>query len=790
MNKNELALELDKILLLLQQETACSDAAELAKEMKPERDIADVRLLLKECDDAFVLTSKFGTPSFNGLNNVKNPLRRAEAGSVLNLKELLDIAGTLRAFRALKHWRRKSEGMKTTLDGRFQMIMPIQSLEEKIFTAIISEEEVADSASPMLMSIRRKIRASSAGIREKLDKLIRSQSHQKHLQDAIVTQRSGRFVVPVKSEYRTAVPGLIHDTSASGATVFIEPMSVVEANNEIRVLQSKEREEIDRILMAFSSEVGQYASEMAESYDYAVQLDLIFAKANLGYKMKGIIPKTNAEGRINLERARHPLIGKDKVVPIDIQLGNEFDSLIITGPNTGGKTVALKTLGLFTLMTMCGLMIPAGPESEVAVFHDILVDIGDEQSIEQSLSTFSAHMTNIIGILKRADKNSLVLIDELGAGTDPVEGAALATSIIEELRSKRVHMACTTHYAELKVYALRTEGVENGCCEFDVATLRPTYRLLIGIPGKSNAFAISQRLGMPRDVVERARGFVSGANSAFEDVIGRLEESRRKMENELETYREETRRAKEQAAQAERLRKQAEAGAQKEIDNARKEAEKLVVTAKARANHMLGELEDIKKQQGKAQLQEYKARMKAGLNALESMSDPVTEKKSENYVLPRKLKVGDNVLIYDIDKKATVLEEPKGDMVLLQAGILKTRMPLSNLRLITGGGGNTPKTKERQRGSVTKTNMSDTAVTEVDLRGKNVEESLMEVDSAIDHAVMRGILRLTIIHGKGTGVLRSAVQNHLRHSAAVKSFRLGAYGEGESGVTIAELKTK
>ena len=788
MDKNQTALELDKILLLLQGETSSGDAANLAAELKPQTEITAVKKLLDECDSAFILVSKFGTPPFSGLKNVNNPVRRAEAGGSLNMGELLSIAGTLRAFRALKHWRRKSEGIKTAIDGQFQMISSNLNLEEKIYSSILSEEEVADTASANLAAIRRKIRSSSLGIRDKLDKLIRSQSHQKHLQDAIVTMRSGRFVVPVKSEYKGEIPGLIHDTSASGATVFIEPMSVVEANNEIRILQSKEREEIDKILLQLSSEVGEIADSIHESFENAVQLDLIFAKANLAYKMKAIVPKINDGGKILLEKARHPLIDKTKVVPIDIKLGENFDTLIITGPNTGGKTVALKTLGLFTLMAMCGLMIPAAQESELAVFKQILVDIGDEQSIEQSLSTFSAHMTNIIKILRHADENTLVLADELGAGTDPIEGAALATSIIEELRLKKVHMACTTHYAELKAYALKTDGVENGCCEFDVKTLRPTYRLLIGVPGKSNAFAISQRLGMPDSVVKRAKGFVSGTSRSFEEVISRLEESRKNMENELQTVQQESASLKIQARAAAELREQVEAKAQAEISRAKKEAQSLVASTKARANQMLTELEELRKQQNKIQISEYKAKMRAGFKDLDTSSDPVHEKKDEHYVLPRKLVPGDDVLIYDIDKKATVLEEPKGNTVLVQAGIMKTRVKIKNLRLMDNKKVNVPKSMQNKPRTVTKTNIKTEAVTEVDLRGKKVEESLMEVDSAIDHAQIRGIQRLTIIHGKGTGALRSAVQDYLRKNPAVASFRLGTYGEGDSGVTIAEIK--
>ena len=534
MDKHTKALELDKILETVAEECSSQDGAQLARELEPVHTAAEAQWLLGETDAAFVAMAKYGAPSFYGMKNVTNPLRRAQAGGGLGLRELLDIGATLRTIRGLTQWWGKSGNVTTALTPRFEVLAPNKYLEEKIFTCIVNEEEVADNASPALASIRRKIRAASQRVRDQLDKLIHSQAHQKHLQESIVTQRGGRYVVPVKAEFRGEVPGLVHDTSASGATVFVEPMSVVEANNEIRVLRSDEQDEIARILLELSGEAGSFADSIIESYHYAVELDLIFAKAQVAYKMKAVVPQVGEDGKIALHAARHPLIAKEKVVPTDITLGVEFDTLIITGPNTGGKTVALKTIGLLTLMAMCGLMIPAGEGSRVAVFRHILADIGDEQSIEQSLSTFSSHMVNIIHIFEVADNSSLILLDELGAGTDPVEGAALAEAIIQELRGRGVRLACTTHYAELKAYAIQTPGVENGSCEFDVATLRPTYRLLIGVPGKSNAFAITQRLGMDTAIVDRARELVSREGNAFEQVVGRLEEDRRKMEDELE----------------------------------------------------------------------------------------------------------------------------------------------------------------------------------------------------------------------------------------------------------------
>ena len=784
MDKHTKALELDKILEMVAEECSSQDGAQLARELEPVHTAAEAQWLLGETDAAFVAMAKYGAPSFYGMKNVTNPLRRAQAGGGLGLRELLDIGATLRTIRGLTQWWGKSGNVTTALSPRFEVLAPNKYLEEKIFTCIVNEEEVADNASPALASIRRKIRAASQRVRDQLDKLIHSQAHQKHLQESIVTQRGGRYVVPVKAEFRGEVPGLVHDTSASGATVFVEPMSVVEANNEIRVLRSDEQDEIARILLELSGEAGSFADSIIESYHYAVELDLIFAKAQVAYKMKAVVPQVGEDGKIALHAARHPLIAKEKVVPTDITLGVEFDTLIITGPNTGGKTVALKTIGLLTLMAMCGLMIPAGEGSRVAVFRHILADIGDEQSIEQSLSTFSSHMVNIIHIFEVADNSSLILLDELGAGTDPVEGAALAEAIIQELRGRGVRLACTTHYAELKAYAIQTPGVENGSCEFDVATLRPTYRLLIGVPGKSNAFAITQRLGMDTAIVDRARELVSREGNAFEQVVGRLEEDRRKMEDELEALRASAAQAKANAEASQRLKDEAEAQAKKEIDRARQEAAQIVQKTRQLADALVGELEELRRQKNKQLSAEQKARLRSGLKELESSSDPVHQRRDDNYVLPRPLVVGDEVLLYDIDKEATVLELPKDGTVLVQAGIIKTRVPLGNVRLLS----KRQLKKKNPTRTVTKNVSTPETSSSLDLRGQTVEEALMEVDNFLDRASRMHLSQVTIIHGKGTGALRTAVQQHLRRCAQVKSFRLGTYGEGESGVTIAELK--
>lgn len=784
MDKHYRALELDKVLEMVAAECSSGDGAQLARELSPVYTAAEAQWLLQETDAAFVAMAKFGAPSFYGMKNVTNPLRRAQAGGGLGLRELLDIGGTLRTIRGLTQWWGKSENVRTALTGRFEVLAPNKYLEEKIFMCIVNEEEVADNASPALATIRRKIRAASQRVRVQLDKLIRSPSHQKHLQESIVTQRSGRYVVPVKAEFRGEVPGLVHDTSSSGATVFIEPMSVVELNNEIRVLRSDEQDEIARILLELSQEAGSFADSIIDSYKYAVELDLIFAKAQVAYKMKAVVPQVGEDGKIVLHSARHPLIDKTKVVATDITLGVDFDALIITGPNTGGKTVALKTIGLMTLMAMCGLMLPVGEGSRVSVFRHILADIGDEQSIEQSLSTFSSHMVNIIKIFEVADNSSLILLDELGAGTDPVEGAALAEAIIQELRNRNVRLACTTHYAELKAYAIQTPGVENGCCEFDVATLRPTYRLLIGVPGKSNAFAISQRLGMSEKIVDRARELVSQESNAFEQVVGRLEEDRRKMEDEFQALRASEEKARKSAQEAERLKEEAEAQAKKEVERARQEASQIVQKTRQRADALLNELEELRRQKNKQLSAEQKARLRSGMKELEGTADPVHRRRDDNYTMPRPLQVGDDVVIYDIDKEATVLELPKDGAVLVQAGIIKTRVPLENLRLMSKR-----QMKKKNPGrTVTKNVSTPEGTTSLDLRGQTVEEALMEVDSFLDRASRMHVTQVTIIHGKGTGALRTAVQQHLRRCSQVKSFRLGTYGEGESGVTIAELK--
>ena len=782
MNRHYKTLELDKVLQLLAQETSIAEAGERALLIEPEVTIERVEELQQQTEDAHMLIGRFGAPAFGGIDNVTNALRRAEAGGILNTAELLSIARALRVIKGVRDWRSKSAGVMTSLDNYFNLLYTNPNLHDRITTSILGTDEISDNASRELADIRRRMRVAASKAREVLEKIIHSSTYQKYLQEAIITQRDGRYVVPVKQEYRSMVAGLVHDTSSSGSTVFIEPMGVVNANNDIRVLHGEEQKEIERILYELTGLCAGCAQPIIDSYKMLVELNLIFSKANLGYKMKAVRPQMNQNGVIDLKAARHPLINKDRVVPVDIRLGESYDTLVITGPNTGGKTVCLKTLGLLTLMAMCGLMIPAADQSKLSVFRRVLVDIGDEQSIEQSLSTFSAHITNIIGILKLTNRATLCIIDELGAGTDPVEGAALAVAILEKLRERGAKIAATTHYAELKEYALKTEGVENGCCEFDVKTLRPTYKLLIGVPGKSNAFAISKQLGMEDDVIDRAKLLTSSESRQFEDVVESLERSRQELSAELEQARRATAEAEQKRTEAEKALDRAKADAKRELDVARQKAQELTAKTKAQAYALIDELEKAQKE--RRYEAEDKAKFKSDLKALEETADPVSKNDQSDYKLPRALRKGDSVLIVDIDKKATVIADPEKDSVMVQAGIIKTRVKLKNLRLIEE---QTVSVDRRRERTVTK-NISSSSKTEIDVRGQTAEEAVMSVDQAIDSCVLSNIHQLTVIHGKGTGVLRAEIQRYLRHHKAVKSFRLGVFGEGETGVTIVELK--
>lgn len=790
MNKNHKTLELDLILEKLAAECSCDDAKDLARGLKPACDMAEVEMLLQQTEDAFSLLARFGGPSFSGLKNVNNSLHRAAAGGSLNPKELLDIAYCLRALRTLDEWRNHSSGVKTSLDFFFEGITSNKYLETKILSCIVSEEEIADKASDTLFDIRKKIRSKENSIREKLDSLIHSSHYQQFLQEAIITQRNGRFVVPVKAECRGNVPGLVHDTSSTGATVFIEPASVVDANNDIKVLQGKERDEIMRILYELSAESGDFAESIKHSYESAIRLNLIFAKAHLAYKMKATKPILNNEGIICLKKARHPLIDPKKVVATDIALGDEYDTLVITGPNTGGKTVSLKTLGLLTLMIMCGLLIPVADRSRVSVFNNILVDIGDEQSIAQSLSTFSSHMVNIIDIMKKADDKSLILIDELGAGTDPVEGAALAVSIIEALREKGAIIAATTHYAELKAYALDTPGVTNGCCEFDIETLRPTCKLLIGVPGRSNAFAILKHLGMTQDVIDNAKAIVGSDNRDFEAVLEKLEASRHALEEERKVAEEMTERARKIEEKAQSEMDKIETLKARELDKAKREAQKLIDAAERKSSQFLLELDKLKKEQTSSNATEIARKtrraVKAQMGEMDDLINPneLADNWDYDYKLPRNPVPGDRIVIKGIGEGEVL--EFKNNNVFVKSGLLKTRVKLSDIMIL-----DKPKKKpvKTQHNVYRTSSRADADVkTEIDMRGETVDEALSELGLFIDRCVLNNIEEIRIIHGKGTGALRSAVTDYLKTHPNVSEYRLGRYGEGENGVTIAKLK--
>ena len=795
-NQHHKALELDKILAQLAEFTACEDARLEALHLEPQSELHLAQLLIKQTSDAHILLARFGAPAFSGLQNVNNALSRADAGSVLIMKDLLDIASVLRIIRGLVEWRSTSSSVESVLDIFFGALEPNKFLEDEIGSAILSEDEMADRASPLLYDLRRKIKQQESKVRDQLEKYSRSQAYSKYLQDNIITMRNGRYVVPVKSENRNEIPGLVHDTSASGATVFIEPMPVVEANNEIKVLKSSERDEMERILAELSAAAGEFAESIKSSYECAVELNVIFAKANYAYSIKATVPQLNDSGEISLRAARHPLIDPTTVVPVDILLGKDFDTLVITGPNTGGKTVSIKTIGLLTLMAMCGLLIPAGDRSQLSVFDEVLADIGDEQSIEQSLSTFSGHMINIIDIIKRTDNRSLVLIDELGAGTDPIEGAALAMAILEVLHFKGAKIAATTHYAELKAYALQTPRVENACCEFDVATLRPTFRLLIGVPGRSNAFAISERLGMSKEVVDKARELVSTESLRFEDVVDKLEHSRRQMEKEHEYAQSLSDKAQSALDEAENSKDEIETLRDKELERAKAQAAQITEQAKREAYALLMELEQFRKEKGKTKdaadlARRARAAIKRGVEAIDIASDPVVGSldTDEDYVLPRPLKVGDKVIIAEIDQDAIVISLPdKNDNVELQAGTAKTRVKLRGLRLVESSKPTRSNSTPRSRNTGVESRQTMAAQTSLDLRGMRVDECLIDLDRFIDSSLRTGITEFTVIHGKGTGALRKAVQQYLRDSSFVKSHRLGVFGEGEDGVTIVELK--
>lgn len=791
MNKYCISLELDKILEMLSDTASSADAKESALKLKPRSDFFEVLELLDKTEAAYILIAKFGAPSFSGLQNVNNALSRAAAGGSLSAAELLKIAVTLKIIRGIGEWHEKCAGMETTLDDLFNSLYPNKYLEDKITNAIISETEIRDNASPELKEIRRKKRHFENKIREQLDSMIHSSHYAKYLRDGIITQRNGRFVVPVKSENRNDIAGMVHDTSGSGATVFIEPAAVVEANNEIKVLESREQDEIERILCELSQMAGEFQDTIKISFDSATELDLHFAKAHLAYKMKASRPILNNDGEILLKKARHPLIDPKKVVPVDINLGIDFDSLVITGANTGGKTVAIKTIGLLTLMAECGLMLPVTDNSKISVFKNVLADIGEEQSIEQSLSTFSAHMTTIADILNKADDSSLILIDELGAGTDPIEGAALAVSILETLRKKGAKIASTTHYSELKEYALKTKGVENACCEFDVASLRPTYRLLIGMPGRSNALAIAGRLGIDGDIIDFAKALISEEDTRFEDAVDTLENARKALEDDRERLEKEKEDILRQKENAEKLAEKAKAQSEKEIERAKREAERIVETARRAGNSLLLEIEQLKKEQAKGKnLQETARKAKAAMGRQMDKMDEITNGLQDDdgeYTLPRPLRVGDRVFVKSLGGEADVLTvDEKKNTVQIQSGLMKMKAELSDIRLI--GAKKQTQTKKTYKTVHTGSSTPSASSSSIDLRGATVEEAMLDLDKFIDGVLRSGLNEITVIHGKGTGALRKGIHTYLRKHPNIRTFRVGTFGEGEEGVTIAELK--
>ena len=782
--KSIVTLELPKVLELLADEAVTEEGKERCLSLRPMTDPDDVRRALEETSAAVDMVSLRGAPYFGGVKPVASSLQRADMGGALNTRELLDIAAVLRCARSCIEYA--AGGDKTPLTPLFTALTAIRPLEEKISGSILSEEEIADSASAELADIRRKMRASAAKVRDILQKLI-SSNQSKYLQENIITQRNGRYVVPVKSEFKNEVPGLVHDLSSSGGTFFIEPMGVVKANNELRELEVKEKKEIERILAELSADCAARREDIARDHDFLVMLDGIFARAGLSLRQRGMAPGIVPHG-VRFEGARHPLLDRDTAVKNDLRLGEDFDTLVITGPNTGGKTVTLKTVGLLVLMAQCGLHIPVSGDSRMQVFDRVLADIGDEQSIAQSLSTFSSHMKNIVGILSEADDRTLVLFDELGAGTDPVEGAALAAAIIEESRSLGSLVCATTHYAELKVYAMTTPGVENASCEFNVETLAPTYRLLIGIPGKSNAFAISQRLGLPQHVIDHASERVSAENVRFEDVLTQLDVQRQEMEKEAEAARVLRRETEELKAQARTYRDDLEKQRAKAVEKAQAEARSILEEARRAADDTFRELDDMRKrskeEQDAQRINEARAQLRHGLNQAEDKLGAPPAREAPPAVRPAVK--GDSVeLVKMPGTVATVLDVKKDGTLQLQAGILKLTATQEEVRVTEN---ETAKSVRKIVQKAARELRSMGASYEVDLRGMTGEEAVLELDRFLDQAVMGKLSEVRIIHGKGTGVVRQKVREHLKRSPYVTAFRPGKFGEGEDGVTVATLK--
>ncbi|NLL04303.1 MAG: endonuclease MutS2 [Clostridiaceae bacterium] len=785
-------LEYNKIIDRLASLTASSLGLELAKQLMPDNDFEKIKINLKETSDGVNFISRRGSPPLGGIHDISDSIKRAEIGSMLNPGELIRVAGVLRAVRNLKNYS-SGDNIKTEDDNIVSELIsclePAKRVEDKINLCILSEEEISDNASPALGNIRRQIRHAQNSIKDKLNDLVRSAKYQKYMQESIVTMRGDRYVVPVKQEYRAEIPGLIHDSSASGATLFIEPMAVVEANNTIRELKLKEQTEIERILQELSNDTAQIAVELKTNITILAKLDFIFAKAKLSLDYNCVCPKLNNEGKTLIKKGRHPLLDAKTVVPIDFWIGEDFDTLVVTGPNTGGKTVTLKTVGLFTLMAQAGLHIPANEGTEVSVFNKVFADIGDEQSIEQSLSTFSSHMKNIVNILENVDNNSLVLFDELGAGTDPTEGAALAMAILEHLKQKGCTIVATTHYSQLKVYAVTTPYVENACCEFDVETLKPTYKLLIGVPGRSNAFAISKRLGLIDSVIEHAKNYLTSEEIKFEDMLMSIEENLNQSESERTQAHILKIEAEKIKNEIEVQRKRFEDKKDMILREAREEARKLLLEAKHESEKILSEMRRIQREKEMGTNQKVAEEMRLKLkNRIDTIEDALSKPIIPKNTLvkpPKDLKPGDSVLITNLNQKGTVVSTPdKNGEAIVQAGIMKINVHITNLKII-----------DEQKEQIKRTGAGEIAISkarsirnEVDVRGLSLDDALEVVDKYLDDVVITGLSEICIIHGKGTGVLRSGIHRYLKSNKRVKSYRLGKYGEGEDGVTIVEIK--
>lgn len=782
-------LELPVVLDMLAAEAVTDGGKEACHSLRPSSDRLEVKNRLAETSAAKEMMVVRGSPSLSGIKDIRPSLSRADLGGSLNTIELLNIARVLQCARLVKGYTSDDKLGKSCIDHLFAALHANRFLEEKITGSIVGEDEIADSASSELANIRRKIRAASARVRDCLQKIISSPSYAKVLQEPIITMRSDRFVVPVKAECKGAIPGLVHDISASGATLFIEPMAAVKANNELRELAAKEKTEIERILAELSADCAAHAEDIASDYSYLITLDGIFARAKLSYKLNGIEPELREKGVV-LRRARHPLLPKDKAVPISLELGEDFDTLIITGPNTGGKTVTLKTIGLLNVMAQCGLHIPADDGSGVPIYRHVLADIGDEQSIEQNLSTFSAHMTNIVHILGECDADSLLLFDELGAGTDPTEGAALAIAVIEHARKMGANVAATTHYAELKVYATNENGIQNASCEFDVETLSPTYRLLVGVPGKSNAFAISERLGLSKDIIDDAKARIGVQNASFEATIEKLEQTRALLERDRAETAKKLREAEESAKKAAFLRAELSVRLEKADEKARRDAERIISDARRTAEDTFAELDEMRrKMNDDEQTQEInraRSELRRKLNESQGkLKAKAPEQPKEEKKSAREVRAGDTVEIKSMGVKAEVVDVNPDGSLNLRAGIMNVKLKPDDVYLIEGHAAKQKKQSVTLAGS---TAPRAAVSPEIDLRGMESIEAVNAAEQYIDSAVMGKLKTVTIIHGKGTGALRAAVQQMLKRNKAVKSYRLGRFGEGESGVTIVELK--